>query len=49
MSGKDQEIRDVVAALDGLLDALRQNVGALNAILVPNDPPGLEETAREPA
>ena len=39
MSGKEQEIREVVAALDGLLDALRDNVGALNAILVPPEVP----------
>ena len=45
-SSKDQEIRDVIAQLDGLLGALRENVEALNAILAPPDgtatPPGKE-------
>lgn len=35
MSAKDEEIRSVVTELDGLLDALRANVDALSAILVP--------------
>lgn len=35
MTGKAEEIRAVVAELDGLLDALRENAAALNAILVP--------------
>lgn len=32
---RDEEVRDVVATIDGLLDALRSNVDALNAILTP--------------
>ena len=35
MPSKDDEIRNVTAELDGLLDQLRSNVDALNAILVP--------------
>lgn len=34
---KDEEIAAVVAELDALLDQLRDNVAALNAILVPPD------------
>ena len=36
---KDQEIRQVAAELDGLLDTLRDNVTALNAILTRPAPP----------
>lgn len=42
MPSKDQEIAAIAAELDGLLDQLRDNVAALNAILVPPD-------AKEPA
>lgn len=35
VASRDQEIRDVVTELDGLLDQLRANVTALNAILAP--------------
>ena len=46
MASRDQEIRDVVTELDGLLAALRANVNALTAILVPPNgnpaPPGKE-------
>jgi hypothetical protein len=31
--GKDEEIRAVIAELDGLLAGLRQNVSAINEIL----------------
>ena len=37
VASKDQEITSVVSELDGLLDQLRANVDALNAILVPPD------------
>ena len=36
---KDEEVRTVVAELDGLLAQLRTNVVALNAILEPPPPP----------
>lgn len=31
--GKDDEVREVVAELDGLLEALKKNVADLSAIL----------------
>jgi hypothetical protein len=46
---RDSEVRDAAAQLEGLLDALRENVAALNAILTPPPGPAREETAREPA
>ena len=39
MNSKDQEIRQVAAELDDLLDSLRDNVTALNAILTRPAPP----------
>ena len=39
MAAKDREVAAVVGELDGLLDQLRDNVNALNAILVPPDAP----------
>jgi len=46
VASRDQEIREVVAELDGLLGQLRANVEALSAILVPPNgnpaPPGKE-------
>lgn len=49
---RDQEIKDVAAQLEELLDDLRENVAALTEILAPPpDPPGAapEETQHEPA
>jgi hypothetical protein len=40
---KDEEIRQVAARLDELLDGLRDNVGALNAILTRPVPPASGE------
>jgi hypothetical protein len=36
---KDKQIRDVCSHLESLLDQLRANVDALNAILTPPAPP----------
>jgi hypothetical protein len=43
---KDEEIRQVAVRLDGLLDALRDNVDALNEILAQAGPPGSEADER---
>lgn len=39
MASRDGEVRDAVAQLDGILEQLRRNVDALNAILT-GPPPG---------
>jgi hypothetical protein len=41
---KDDEIAQVVAQLNGLLDQLQVNVGELTAILDPPPPNGKKET-----
>jgi hypothetical protein len=41
---RDKDVRDVAAELEALLDDLRDNVAALNAILTRPAPPGTEET-----
>ncbi len=51
MSGRDEEVREVVSELDGLLAQLRENVKALNSILTPpgEDAPGKELTPHDDA
>jgi hypothetical protein len=46
VSAKDAEIARVAAELDGLLDCLRANVDALNAILTRPAEPGGEADER---